>query len=518
MKDSSMPHEPQRRERQITLWESDGRIVPLKPVAQTGGSKRGNSRAGKAAKLTRDSVRPSTAHSGRPSVLARLNRITYRAEREPTLLFNNLYTLLNIELLRQAFWQLQRGKAPGVDGQTVDDYEANLESNLQDLATRLHRQNYRPQPSLRRDIPKGNGKTRPLGIACVEDKIVQRAVVMILERIYEVDFCDTSFGFRPDRSCHEALSVLGDLIATRKVNWISDADIKGFFDNVDHRQLIELLKIRIADPRMLWLIERFLYAGVMIEGQRHDTDSGVPQGSVLSPLLANVYLHYVLDQWFEHDVKPRLRGEAYIIRYADDFICAFELEQDARRFQEVLSKRLGRYSLELAEDKTKLLRFGRFAHRDSTRLGEGAPGTFDFLGFTHYCGTSRAGKFKLKRKTSTKKLRMKFQALKDWFRSKLTDPTAEVWQTLQAKLTGHYQYYNINDNWRWIMKYREAARRMGLRWLRRRSQNSQVTWESYNNYQREHPLPNPARIVDLIAMARRICDNVKRSSQIQWLF
>ena len=269
---------------------------------------------------------------------------------------------------------------------------------------------------------------------------------------------------------------------------------------------------------MLWLIEIFLYAGVMIEGHRHDTDSGVLQGSVLSPLLANVYLHYVLGQWFEHDVKPRLRGEAYIIRCADDFICAFELEQDARRFQEVLSKRLGRYSLELAENKTKLLRFGRFAHRDSTRLSEGAPGTFDFLGFTHYCGTSRAGKFKLKRKTPTKKLRMKFQALKDWFRSMLTEPTAEVWQTLQAKLIGHYQHYNINDNWRWIMKYREAARRMRLRWLRRRSQNSQVTWESYNNYQRAHPLPNPDRIVDLIAMARRICDNGKRSSQTQWLF
>jgi len=257
-----------------------------------------------------------------------------------------------------------------------------------------------------------------------------------------------------------------------------------------------------------------LRAGVTIEGRRHDTDEGVPQGSVLSPLLANVYLHYVLDQWFEREVKPRLRGEAYIIRYADDFICAFEREDDARRFQDVLPKRLARFSLELAEDKTKRLRFGRFAARESARRGEGAPGTFDFLGFTHYCGTSRAGKFKLKRKTATKKLRAKLRDLKAWFRANLTKPTAEVWQTLCAKLQGHFQYYNVNDNWRWVVKYREAARRMGLRWQRRRSQNSRVSWDAYNAYLRQHPLPNPGRIVDLIAMARHNANAGDRQSRL----
>ena len=499
-----MPDKSKWQGRQMTLRESDGGIVPLSPADQAGESMPGNAGAGKAAKLTRDSARAPTVHSDGFSVLTRLDRITMRAEQQPAATFNNVYSLLNYDLLWLAFRKLKRDKAPGVDGVTVNDYEEKLQENLLDLETRLHRQSYRPHPSLRCDIPKGDGKTRPLGIACVEDKIVQRAVVMILERIYEVDFCDTSYGFRPGRSCHQALSVLGQITATKKVNWISDADIAGFFDNVSHERLVELLGTRIKDPRMLWLIGRFLKAGVMIEGCRWDTDEGVAQGSSLSPLLANVYLHYVLDQWFERDVRPRMQGEAYLIRYADDFIAAFELESDARRFQTVLPKRLARFSLQLAEEKTKLLRFGRFARRECQRRGEGAPSTFDFLGFTHYCGTSRAGRFKLKRKTAKKKFKAKVRALKDWFHHHLTTPLSEMWATLNAKLRGHYQYYGINDNWPWLMKFRGMAKWLAYRWLNRRSQSKSMNWSEFHAYADRHELASPRRLTDLIAMSRAL--------------
>ena len=486
----------------MTLRESDGRIIPTKLDYQSSGTKPGHAGVGKAARPLRDPDRAPPVLRDGASVLTRLDHIHQRAEAQPEEVFTNLFSLLNEQLLWHAFRRLKRGKAPGVDNVTLEDYEEDLQANLQDLLQRLHRGSYRPQPSLRKNIPKGNGKTRPLGIACVEDKLVQRAVVMILEQIYEVDFYDTSYGYRPGRSCHQALSVLGQHIATQKVNWISDADIKGFFDNVCHERLEELLRIRIGDPKLLALIRRFLKAGVMIEGQRFDTEDGVPQGASLSPLLANVYLHYVLDQWFERDVKPRLRGAAYLIRFADDFIACFELESDARRYQSVLVKRLARFSLSVAEDKTKLIRFGRFARRDCQRRGEGAPQTFDFLGFTHYCGTSRAGRFKLKRKTSTKKLKMKLLDLKRWFWKQLDTPITEMWRSLNAKLRGHYQYYGINDNWPLLMVFRDHARRMAKRHMSRRSQHSYLNWSKFNAFLKQNPLASPKRLTDLIAMAR----------------
>ncbi len=268
--------------------------------------------------------------------------------------------------------------------------------------------------------------------------------------------------------------------------------------------LEELLRIRISDPELLHLIQRFLNAGVMIDGQLEATEEGVPQGASLSPLLANVYLHYVLDQWFERDVKPRLRGESHLIRFADDFICCFELESDARRYQTVLPKRLGRYSLEVAEDKTKLIRFGRFARRDCQRQGGGAPETFDFLGFTHYCGLSRGGKFKLKRKTSGKKLRVKLCEMRLWFHHQLSTPVGEMWQVLNAKLRGHYQYYGINDNWPLLMAFRSKVRGMAKRHLSRRSQKSYVNGNDFNRFTDVHPLAGPKGLTDLIALNRRL--------------
>ena len=492
--ETSMPAKPNRQQRQMTLWESDDPVVPMTP---------GNSGRGKAVRPARESSRPPAAHRSRLPVNDRLDRITLRAEGNNAATFNNLFSLLNYELLFYAFRKLKRNKAPGVDGQSVDDYEEDLRGNLQSLEDRIHRGSYRPQSSLRRDIPKGDGKTRPLGIACVEDKIVQRAIVMVLERIYEVDFSESSYGYRPKRSCHQALAELGERIHRHRVNFVLDADIKGFFNNVDHGQLIELLSRRVKDQRLLRLITKLLKSGVLIDNQRYDTDEGVAQGSVLSPLLANVYLHYVLDEWFEQQVTPRLRGRASIIRFADDFVCTFEKESDAKRFREVLVKRLGRCSLELAEEKTKLIRFGRFASRDSQRYGEGSPGTFVFLGFMHYCGLSRAGKFKLKRRTAAKRFRSKLADLKSWFRSKLTTPIAEVWASLERKLRGHFGYFHVNDNWKMLMKYHAAARRLAFRWMRRRShKGGQLSWESFQLYLDRHPLPMPGRLKDLIAMVR----------------
>jgi group II intron reverse transcriptase/maturase len=409
---------------------------------------------------------------------------------------NNLFTHMDGEMLLYALEQLEDGKAAGVDGISVEDYEQGLEARLTLLLDRLHRETYRPQPSRRRWIPKGDGRQRPLGIPATEDKIVQRALAGVLTEVYEEEFHEFSYGFRPGRGCHDALRGLGRHIAQDRVNWVVEADIKGFYDNVDHEWLLKMVALRVSDERVLRLVRRMLEAGVMEEGRRLETEKGTPQGGVISPLLANIYLHYALDEWFAKVVTRGCQGEAYLVRYADDFVACFQFEADARRFRTALDGRLGKFQLEVEPSKTRMLRFGRFAKRDAERRGERVA-VFDFLGLTHYCGTSRAGRFKLKWRTSKKRLRAKLHAMREWIRSHLTLPVAQLWATVNRKLAGHYAYYHVSDNWSGVQQFRWQTFK-ALYWgLSRRSQRRSFTWREFVAYVGRYPLATPRRVVNL---------------------
>ena len=424
----------------------------------------------------------------------RLDRITDRARKSSEQKYNNLFHHLDVELMTEAFLELKEDRAPGVDGVTKEELAKVLQEHLQDLEGRLHRRAYRPSPARRRMIPKANGKQRPLGIPTTEDKVVQRAVVKVLERVYEEEFHPFSFGFRPGKGCHDALRALSWNIHRGRVGWVVEADIKGFFDNVDHGHLLRMLRHRIDDPNLLWLIERFLRAGVLVDGKRLDVERGTPQGGVISPLLANIFLHHVLDEWFARAVKPQCRGAAQLVRYADDFVATFELESDARRFFADLPRRLGKFGLEVAPEKTRLLRFGRFSRRDAKRHGERAA-VFDFLGFRHRCGTSRKGSFKVKWSTSTEKFRSKVRAMRDWVERQRQQPLRVVWQTVNAKLRGHYGYYAVSDNWPGLEAFRNAVMWILYQQLNRRSQRRSFTWEAWVAHVERAGLAKPQRVV-----------------------
>jgi len=426
----------------------------------------------------------------------RLARIRERARTHRKEPLNNLFSHLDGELLLWAFEQLEVGKAAGVDGVSVEEYGRGLEARLISLLERLHRGSYGPQPSRRRWIPKGDGRQRPLGIPAIEDKIVQRALAAILTEVYEEEFHDFSYGFRPERGCHEALRALARQIKHGRVNWVVEADIKGFFDNVDHAWLLKMVAVRVRDERVLRLIQKMLRAGVMEGGQRLETEKGTPQGGVISPLLANIYLHYALDEWFAKVVTRRCEGEAYLIRYADDYVASFEFESEARRFRTALDGRLGKFQLELEPTKTRVLRFGRFAKRNALLCGE-RPAVFDFLGFTHYCGTSRSGRFKLKWRTSKKRFRAKLRAMREWIRSHLTVPLAELWRTVNRKLVGHYAYYYVSDNWDMVQEFLQRTLK-ALWWgLNRRSQRHSFSWKKLLAHVGRFPLARPRRVVSL---------------------
>jgi RNA-directed DNA polymerase len=412
-----------------------------------------------------------------------LTRIRSKASSEPKLRFTSLYHhVTSLEGLRSCYEQIEPGAAPGVDGVTKDKYGEQLESNLQELAGRLGRMGYRPQPVRRTYIAKaGSLKKRPLGMPTVEDKVVQMAAAHVLSEIYEADFLECSYGYRPGRGCHDALSALGRTIQQKKVNWIVEADIRGFFDHVNHEWLIKFLEVRIGDPRIIRLIWRMLKGGVMEDGLVRASEEGTPQGSILSPLLSNVYLHYVLDLWFERRFRSQCRGEAYLFRYADDFVVCFQYREEAEQFLSALKDRLEQFHLEVEPSKTKLLRFGRFARQDAARNGE-QPEQFDFLGFTHDCGQTRAGSFKLQRRTSKKKFRAKLRDLKAWIRSERHQAKAGlILRRAKLRLQGHLNYYAITDNRRHCQSFRFQFERVLFKWLNRRSQRDSYTWEQFHS-------------------------------------
>lgn len=419
-----------------------------------------------------------------------LTRIAKVAKAKPKEKFTSLAHLINEPMLVECHRKMRARKASGVDAITKEEYDQNLTANIKDLIERMKRQAYKPQPVRRVYIPKpGTNQKRPLGIPGYEDKLVQMNLAKILNAIYEADFLDCSYGFRPGRSCHDALKALNKIIENKDINYIVDADIRGFFDHVDHEWMRKFIGERIADPNIKRLINRFLKAGVMEAGIIYQTSEGTPQGGVISPILANIYLHYALDLWFEKVIKKRSRGEAYIIRYADDFVCCFQHKEDAEAFYQSLKERLGKFKLEIAAEKTRIIEFGRKAGRNNNNK----PDTFDFLGFTHYCGKSVKYKsFKVMRKTSKKKYKASLLRCKEWLKANRNKPVKELMKQIEIKLDGHYRYYGITGNYLMLDRFRHEVIKRLYKWLNRRSQKKSFkNQEEFERFLTRFPLPKP---------------------------
>jgi RNA-directed DNA polymerase len=421
-----------------------------------------------------------------------LVKVVERAQREPEGRFHALAHLIDVPALERAYRRQRADAAVGVDGVTKEQYGRELEANLQSLHARLKAQRYRHQPIRRVHIPKGQGKTRPIGISAFEDKLVQDAVREVLEAIYEQDFLRGSYGFRPGRSAHDAVRRLDQIVHRGEVRWIFEADIVSFFDSLDRTELKKMLEVRVADGALLRLIGKCLHVGVLDGEAYGEPELGTVQGSVLSPLLGNVYLHYVLDLWFETEVKPRLGGKATLIRYCDDFIIGFEREDDARRVLAVLGKRLGRFGLILHPDKTRLLPFGRPPQEQHS--GKGLA-TFDFLGFTFYWARSRQGRWGMWCKTRRASLRRAKTAIYDWCRRHRHQPIEAQHAALGQRLRGHYNYCGVSGNFRSVLRVVEATKRAWYKWLCRRSQRKRLNWKRFVDLLRQFPLPRPRIVV-----------------------
>lgn len=405
-----------------------------------------------------------------------LQRVRQRAQQDKKVRFTALLHHLTLERLRSAFYRLKRQAAAGVDGVHWKAYAESLERNLQDLLARVHRGAYRAKPSRRVYIPKADGRQRPLGVASLEDKILQGAVVEVLNAVYEVDFLGFSYGFRPGRSPHRALDALTVGLRSRKVNWVLDADIRGFFDTIDHEWMQKFLQHRIGDQRLVRLIGKWLKAGVMESDQWQPSEDGTPQGAVISPLLGNVYLHYALDLWVQHWRKRHARGEVIVVRYADDFVIGCQHQDDAERLLTALRDRLAKFSLHLHEDKTRLLEFGRFAAEGRQRKGMRKPGTFDFLGFTHFCTKTKSGAFAVGRRSIAKRQKAKLKAISQELRYRRELPIAEQGGWLNSVLRGRYAYHAIHGNLRALECFRWEVAQRWYRSLRRRSHKRRLTW------------------------------------------
>lgn len=431
-------------------------------------------------------------------------RIREKAQREAGAVFDNLYHhITDVDNLRVCYQELDGSKAVGVDGMTKEEYGRQLDENLQDLSARLKRGGYQPPPSRRSYIPKeGSAKGRPLGISTVECKIVELSIKQTLEGIYEEAFEPSSYAFIKGRNQHQCLDELGRTIQQKRVSYVVEADIRSFFDRVNHEWLMKFLEHRIGDRRVLKLVKRLLNAGIMEDGLYKASESGTPQGSILSPLLSNIYLHYVLDLWFSRKIKKACRGEAYYFRYADDFVACFQYRDDAEGFMRMLESRLEGFGLELAKEKTRNLAFGRFAKDDASQRGESAE-TFVFLGFQHYCGHTQNGYFKVKRRTSAKKMKQKLNDFAQWARkarAKLTK--GEMIRSSIRKLVGHVSYYGITDNGKQVGTFLYRASRILFKWINRKSQRKSYTWETFRQALKRCGWPERVVKIDLNPCAK----------------
>ena len=427
----------------------------------------------------------------------KLERISQLSSENPNMVFTSVGHLINKELLMECHKDMDGKKGTGIDGVTKEDYGVKLEENLENLVKQLKQRAYKPKPARRVEIPKENGKTRPLSIYCYEDKLVQEALRKMPEAVFGPHFYDEMMGFRPGRNCHKALKKLNTMLEKEKTNWVLDADIKGFFDHLDHEWIVKFIESRIKDPNIIRTVRRMLKAGIMKEFQYEDTEEGSGQGSVCSPVIANIYMHYVLVWWFKEKMEPVKKGDAGLVVYADDFVACFQYKSDAEIFYKHLKSRMIHFGLELEESKTRLIEFGRFAENNRKDRGEGRPETFTILGFTHYCSHGKTGRFRVKRKTSRKKLAKKSRENNALIRDMRFEHINYIVKKLNEILVGYYHYYGITDNSKSLKSFYNIVRFRLFYWLNRRSQRRSYTKEGYKELLRQFPLAQPRIYVSI---------------------